>query len=207
MAHGGMGHMMMGHMNKPVFQWVTDVPVLFENWTTSTAIELAAAMLMAAFLAAAYEWLRNWLSVWDGTRHRFSAMPRWKRMCVRIMRSFAHAMTATVGYLQMLFAMTYDLRIFIAIILGCGLGFFILGPYFRKMRQRRKNAQRACARRKGGYVLDGKGDEYGRRLMEVGEKDRDDERDRGDYSSEGARIGGNSLLPVRSRGDDRETVL
>lgn len=136
--------MMMGHM-KPVFQWVTDVQVLFQDWTTATAIELALAMLVAAFLAAAYQWLIHWLSVWDGPRGSLSDIPRWKRTCVRFSRSLTHALIAAVSYVEMLFAMTYDLRIFIAIILGSGVGYF-LGFYYRKTHLARKSDKnRACA--------------------------------------------------------------
>ncbi|KAK7103145.1 uncharacterized protein [Littorina saxatilis] len=138
--HGTMGHHGMGHA-QPVFKWVTDVPVLFQHWTTATILELALAMLAAAALAAAYELLRHWLSTWDNTPRSICTMPQWKRICVRSFRSVMHALNAAVGYVQMLFAMTYDLRIFVAIILGSGLGFFILGPYFRRITVRRKRGK------------------------------------------------------------------
>lgn len=38
----------------------------------------------------------------------------------------------------MLLAMTFDLRIFTAILLGSSLGFFVLGPYFSRITFKRK---------------------------------------------------------------------
>ena len=70
-------------------------------------------------------------------------------MCVRSFRSGMHALTAAVGYVQMLFAMTYDLRIFVAIILGSGLGFFVLGPYFRHLTIQRTQRSSKTSTRNG----------------------------------------------------------
>lgn len=39
----------------------------------------------------------------------------------------------------MLLAMTFDLRIFTAILLGSSLGFFVLGPYFSRITFKRKS--------------------------------------------------------------------
>ncbi|XP_076443050.1 uncharacterized protein LOC143281686 [Babylonia areolata] len=203
----GHGMQDMGHSMKPVFQWVQDVPVLFSNWTTSTVFELAMAMLMAAFLAAVYEWLRNWLSVWDGSTHFLAAMPRWKRMCMRLARSLMHALTAAVSYLQMLFAMTYDLRIFVAIILGSGMGFFVLGPYFRKMRQARKSAKKACAKQKAGYVLGTESEENAGNLIDSDEKGFCETWEHSAEDEGEGEGGGSDLFTPCSVEEEVETVL
>jgi phosphatidylserine synthase len=62
---------------------------------------------------------------------------RWKRLIHRSVRSVLHSLNACVGYLQMLLAMTFDLRIFIAVLLGSVMGFFVLGPYFESSSDRR----------------------------------------------------------------------
>ncbi|KAK7504930.1 hypothetical protein BaRGS_00003958, partial [Batillaria attramentaria] len=122
----------------PVLKWVKEVNVLFEPWTTSTVLELVLAMVAAAILAAAYDVIRNYLSNWDNKHVTLDKIPTWRRACLRFYRSFMHALTAAIGYIQMLFAMTYDLRIFVAIILGSGIGYFILGPFFRRLKSERK---------------------------------------------------------------------
>lgn len=142
---------------QPVFQWTKDAYVLFEQWKTNSILEVTLAMVVAALLAALYELIRNYLSNWDNAHAALHKMPTWRRVGLRVYRSFMHALTAAIGYLQMLFAMTYDLRIFVAIILGSGVGFFILGPFFRRLRDARR--QRALREVTGRYRV--KGDRSG----------------------------------------------
>ena len=102
-----------------------------------------------------------------------------------------HALTAAIGYVQMLFAMTYDLRIFVCIILGCGLGFFILGPYFRLLAIERTQRKKSKRVKNGGER---------ERVFEEEENDKQD----GDWLERQAGVdeSGMQMLP-----GDRESVL
>lgn len=45
-----------------------------------------------------------------------------------------------VGYFLMLVAMTYNIWLFLAVIIGCGLGHFLVAPYIEYFFNKRKHA-------------------------------------------------------------------
>ena len=127
-------------------------------------------------------------------------------MCLHSFRSVMHALTAAIGYVQMLFAMTYDLRIFVAIILGSGLGFLVLGPYFRTLTLQQKQQRTRTGKEltNGGNVRSCKAPEKERILIE---EENANNKQAGDWPEGQTGVDESEMQMILARDCDRESVV
>jgi len=155
MDHNKMGHsthMNMGHeMNMDMgmqmfFTAGTHTTILFQGWKTENAGQLFGSMIAIFVLAIIYEVLKYWRETLEITY-----MTRLKNRMINISpvggagtqgdqncsysflsqhhltQTLMHLVQITIGYFLMLIAMTYNLWCFLAVILGSGAGYFMVG--------------------------------------------------------------------------------
>ncbi|GFO08279.1 variable lymphocyte receptor a [Plakobranchus ocellatus] len=105
--------------------WNTDTFVLVKQWKSSSMLGLLSAALLSCAISVFYEWLVRFLNTWDRRPH---LIPSSKRLRARSLRSVLHALSACTSYVIMLFLMTYNLWVLVAILFGAVAGYFFLGP-------------------------------------------------------------------------------
>ncbi|RUS80702.1 hypothetical protein EGW08_011525 [Elysia chlorotica] len=85
-------------------------------------------MFAACAVSSAYEWLGRVLYRWDNSPHELCTGHRYQDLTLRTLRSTMHALSVCASYLLMLFLMTYNLWVMIAILIGSASGYYFLGP-------------------------------------------------------------------------------
>ncbi|KAK6188572.1 hypothetical protein SNE40_004720 [Patella caerulea] len=145
MGQGGHHNnmMMMAHGHS-TFRLFTTTPMLFQAWPTSTMAGLVMAIISTSMLAFIYEGLRYYVYVHSALDKRGEKCPKNAtkyKLLSRISGSLLHMLHFTIGYILMLAVMTFNVWIFVSLILGATLGYFFIRPtvehYFKITREKR----------------------------------------------------------------------
>lgn len=150
------------HMSMMYFKTNTDVYVLFREWHVLTPGHMVAAFIgvfIAAILSEGLKILREFVNYFlnrgliriparakatgtqsnyepllpKGGTSTFNAFPRSNEFIGHVIQSVLQTLQYTIGYLLMLIAMTMNLWLFLAVILGMGTGYFLFGWLKRKI--------------------------------------------------------------------------
>lgn len=101
------------------FQWSTTVTILFEGWLTTAWYLYVLSCLAALALAVCLEALR--LAVHRVSHGPFVEKSRWRQ----IGESLLYAGYIGLSYVVMLIVMTYNVGLFVSVVLGFGIGHFV----------------------------------------------------------------------------------
>eukprot|EP00043_Microstomoeca_roanoka_P005851 m.58424 g.58424 ORF g.58424 m.58424 type:complete len:156 (-) comp13149_c0_seq1:536-1003(-) len=132
------------------FEQTTDAVILFKGWETHTKAQYIGACIGVVILGFIYEWaknLRSDLDSWMACRLRKShscckdeqqgllggaavngavaATPVQIPFHYQLVRTLIHMLHFTLAYFLMLIAMTYNTGLFISLVAGSGLGYFV----------------------------------------------------------------------------------
>ncbi|CAI5484144.1 unnamed protein product [Closterium sp. Yama58-4] len=141
---GGMSMMMM----QMWFYWGPNVTILFENWKTSSwGFYLLACFLVVVFCVL-HEFLTSFRLKLSATRRcrvkdaeqgeNFTNVAsskkahHWRPLLDRLALTGIYALNLTFSYAIMLIIMTFNIGLFIAVVLGLTIGFFFFGAKRRK---------------------------------------------------------------------------
>jgi len=147
MDHSGMGH--TGMSMQMTFYASTHVTILFDGWQTTGVGDLIGSCIGIFFLAILYEGLkyfREWLHRrrlvaidinkisapgMNGAQiSRTTTSVSWTESilsCSHFIQTILHFIQLVISYFLMLIVMTYNVWCFIAVMLGCTVGYFLFG--------------------------------------------------------------------------------
>ncbi|GJP48930.1 hypothetical protein CLOM_g8204 [Closterium sp. NIES-68] len=143
-ATGGSGSMSM-MMMQMWFYWGPKVTILFENWTTSGwGFYLLACFLVVVFCVL-HEFLTSFRLKLSATRRcrvkdaeqgasdgAGKKAHQWRSLLDRLAVTAIYALNLTFSYAIMLIVMSFNIGLFIAVVLGLTIGFFFFGAKRRK---------------------------------------------------------------------------
>lgn len=117
----GTGEMMM-HSHKKImmhmtFYWGNEAEILFSGWPGTRPGMYALALIFVFTLGVLAEWLTHSRLIKEGTTNVATA----------IIKTIAHAIRVSLGYLLMLSLMSFNVGIFLAAVAGQALGFLLFG--------------------------------------------------------------------------------
>ncbi|KXS16360.1 Ctr-domain-containing protein [Gonapodya prolifera JEL478] len=143
---GGMTHSM-----SMVWNWDTNLTIVFPSWKTHSSAQLAVACVVVFALAAGYEWIQSYRRSYD--RALLAAAPLRRRKVDRptspsgdlvrpllgdkegygvrasdsqqLSRSTLHFISVFLGYFLMLTSMSFNGYIIFSITAGAGAGYFM----------------------------------------------------------------------------------
>lgn len=102
---------------------------LFFRWHTDTFLGLATGMVFSAVFGIVFESIHLIeYKVPKLKRHEKSFYNR-SNVAIMLARSVLHIFRVLVGYILMLCVMTMNLWILASVVLGCGIGYFLLRPW------------------------------------------------------------------------------
>jgi len=144
MSGSGMGGMMM----PMYFFWNdTSTTILFEGWKVTNAWEYWLSCVALFFLAFTYEWLTTYKykiakkvalgkpeyaplldnAAADPHEDEIVYRKRKQELYQQFFITVVHVTQLTLSYALMLVVMSYNVGLFLAILLGYGVGFFLFG--------------------------------------------------------------------------------
>lgn len=113
------------------FSTTEEVRILLEQWRVTSLNGLSGSMMAVLALAVLYECLsayHRYLSLSDSKIRTPQATSKYKRTKDRVLRTLSFALRYTLGYLLMLVAGTFDVMLFVSIVVGVGIGYFLSDP-------------------------------------------------------------------------------
>lgn len=130
-----MGHSMAGHsMQGMSFQWrLLGDTVLFDFWQIDQKSTLWTSLFIIFLMGIFKEFLACWRRKRRQMRREEEAMQRygrWHSISHRLIDAGLYMTQVMVSYFLMLIAMTYNVLLFMAVLLGLGFGYllFMSGP-------------------------------------------------------------------------------
>lgn len=124
------------------------VQILFKGWKVSNAWEMVGSCVAVILIAVFYETLKSYKvhhrkpckEKSESTpllRQRNQDQPRYT-MWDHIQKTRLYMFQFIVGYFLMLVAMTYNVWLFLAVVGGCGVGYYLVDPYMERYFAQRK---------------------------------------------------------------------
>uniref|UniRef100_A0A803LX63 Copper transport protein n=1 Tax=Chenopodium quinoa TaxID=63459 RepID=A0A803LX63_CHEQI len=107
---------MMKHMT---FYWGKDGEILFSGWPGTHTGMYVLALVIIFVLAILVEWLAGTTLAKPGDKDVTSD---------QLLRTLVHALRMGLAYLLMLAVMSFNVGVFIVVIVGHALGYMIFGP-------------------------------------------------------------------------------
>ncbi|KAJ7339561.1 hypothetical protein OS493_005962 [Desmophyllum pertusum] len=115
------------------------VTILFENWKVSSVGGLVGSCVAIIVIAVFFESLKSFkVNHHKPCKKNSESTPLIRRpsqnqnrfkMSNHLKKTFLYMVQFLVGYFLMLVAMTYNVWLFLAVIIGCGIGYFLATPY------------------------------------------------------------------------------
>ncbi|XP_021680154.2 copper transporter 5.1 [Hevea brasiliensis] len=124
----------MMHMT---FYWGRQVTLLVDSWRTTTWLGYALTLLVCVVASALYQFLENLrvrmrFKVVVGTGGLAAEEPllqsktgRGKLSAARVAQAVLFGMNSAIGYLLMLAVMSFNGGVFVAIVMGLGIGYLL----------------------------------------------------------------------------------
>ncbi|XP_015753247.1 PREDICTED: probable low affinity copper uptake protein 2 isoform X1 [Acropora digitifera] len=113
------------------FSTTEEVRILLQQWKVTSFNGLSGSMMAVLALAVLYECLsayHRYLSLSDSKIRTPQGTSKYKRTKDCVLRTLYFALRYTLGYLLMLVAGTFDVMLFVSIIVGAGIGYFLSDP-------------------------------------------------------------------------------
>lgn len=117
MGHGGHG----GHNMAMSFNFNLNIEYLFAGWKIETNMALVWYCLVTILLGILVEWIKTIRITKLNNKKKDSYQHKYHN---HIKQSFLHLIQSTVGYLLMLVAMTFNVYLFVSVMVGLSLGYF-----------------------------------------------------------------------------------
>lgn len=137
-AHGSMGS--MEHMDMMMGpHWLSNYtkgPFLFVHWLTNTISGLIAALLLSVVLAMIFECMSYAFNVYHLRAERWHT--RQNRVVAHVLLSLLKTLSVGVAYIIMLCAMSYNIWILMAIVVGAGVGHLLGRPLMSSLLKKEK---------------------------------------------------------------------
>jgi len=96
-------------------------PILFKGWKVTNAAGIFGSCIVVIVLAIIHEAIKSYQA------HRKKAGKK-VDMGDRLKATLLYMFQFLVSYILMLFAMTYSVWLFLAVVLGCGVGYYLVNP-------------------------------------------------------------------------------
>ncbi|XP_078362259.1 protein SLC31A2-like [Oculina patagonica] len=127
-----------------------NVTILFKGWKVSTIGGLVGSCIAVIVIAVFFEGLKSY----KGHRHKPCKKNNETTPLIRqphriqnrfqvtdhLKKTLLYVVQFLVGYFLMLVAMTYNVWLFLAVVVGCGIGFFLATPCLEYYSERRRKA-------------------------------------------------------------------
>lgn len=127
-----------------------NVTILFKGWKVSTVGGLVGSCIAVIVIAVLFESLKSYKvhrhkpckksSETTPLIRKPQKIQRRFEMIDHLKKTFLFLIQFLVGYFLMLVAMTYNVWLFLAVVIGCGLGHFLTAPYMEHYLSRCKHA-------------------------------------------------------------------
>ncbi|KAK7101176.1 hypothetical protein V1264_024006 [Littorina saxatilis] len=121
--------MEMDSHHQAFFTLSTHSPLLMESWTTATPKGLAIAVASGAVLTVLLEGLKCYSFTHKLALTLFKP-PSSLSIPKRLYQALLHMTEVCMAYILMVFVMSFNLFIIIAVVIGAGFGYFVLRPLF-----------------------------------------------------------------------------
>lgn len=114
--------------------------ILFKDWSVSSVGGLVGSCIIIIVIAVFFESLKSYkgLSNKKPEKKTSESMPLLGHLHINesrfnlmdhLRRTFLYLVQFLVGYFLMLVAMTYNVWLFLAVVIGCGIGYFLATPF------------------------------------------------------------------------------
>eukprot|EP00271_Cylindrocystis_brebissonii_P008716 TRINITY_DN2319_c0_g1_i3.p1 TRINITY_DN2319_c0_g1~~TRINITY_DN2319_c0_g1_i3.p1 ORF type:complete len:182 (+),score=24.00 TRINITY_DN2319_c0_g1_i3:482-1027(+) len=139
----GMSTMPTGMSMQMTFYWSTSATILFDAWKVSTVAEYIAALIGVFLFCMLHELLTTYRMTFiatacsvaarttDGNSSETNLKERIMGPCLsgtsKLIGALLYTLNAASSYLIMLIIMSFNLGLFLAVILGLGAGFLLFG--------------------------------------------------------------------------------
>lgn len=125
--------------------------ILFKDWSVSSIGGLVGSCIIIIIIAVFFESLKSYKGLSNEKPKRETSestpllgwLPRNEsrfNLMDHLKRTFLYLIQFLVGYFLMLVAMTYNVWLFLAVVIGCGIGYFFANPFMECYFERRKKA-------------------------------------------------------------------
>ncbi|XP_067017462.1 protein SLC31A2-like isoform X4 [Acropora muricata] len=113
------------------FSITEEVRILLRQWKVTSFNGLSGSMMAVLALAVLYECFNSYqryLNLSDSKIRTSQATSKYKRTKDCVLRTLSFALRYTLGYLLMLVVGTFDVMLFVSIVVGAGIGYFLSDP-------------------------------------------------------------------------------
>ncbi|XP_058961591.2 protein SLC31A2-like isoform X1 [Pocillopora verrucosa] len=129
--------------------FVGEMQVLLRQWKVTSINGLGGSLIAVFSLAVLYEFMSSYhryLGLPNGTGNTTKEFKGNKRILDHLLRTSSYLLSAVTGYLLMLVVNTFNVWLFMSVVVGLGFGFFLSNPLYITYRnlevQRRTHDQR-----------------------------------------------------------------
>lgn len=116
--------------------------ILFKDWSVSSIGGLVGSCIAIVVIAIFFESLKSYKGPYRKRLYRrdCESIPLIRRLhknenrltlTDHLKKTFLFVVRFLVGYFLMLVAMTYNVWLFLAVVIGCGLGYFLATPFMQ----------------------------------------------------------------------------
>lgn len=110
------------------FSITEEVRILLRQWKVTSFNGLSGSMMAVLALAVLYECFNSYQRYLNLSDNLSQATSKYKRTKDCVLRILSFALRYTLGYLLMLVAGTFDVMLFVSIVVGAGIGYFLSDP-------------------------------------------------------------------------------
>lgn len=111
--------------------------ILFEGWSVSTDGGMVGSCIAVICIAILFETIKSYKAHRKSHKISSETTPLIRRAnqdhtrfetTSHLKKTFLYMVQFLIGYFLMLIAMTYNVWLFLAVIAGCGIGYFLVDP-------------------------------------------------------------------------------
>ena len=100
------------------FYWGSDVEFFFANWPSGHLVMYILALVLLLVISVMNEYVSNYRGYHGGNK-------AWA--ATGLVQTLCHTVRVATGYLLMLAVMSYNVGVFVVVIVGSAIGFYIFG--------------------------------------------------------------------------------